>query len=175
MVFAVRRLCLALALLSLGVACRNASEPTGKDWDAYPWDNVRFEGPEPRFSAFLAKAEPAVYMPGYLSAVLIASNDHDTASSTYFGPCSFGLRLYISPQFFGDPVWDNRVDGCEVPLFFISLAPGETKSRTLWAALNPTVLADSLPAGEYHVAVTWRRAPGARMQLIPSGRVRIGR
>ena len=164
-----------MAFVFLFAACKSASEPTEKDWDWYPWSNVWFEGPEPQFSAFLVEAEPQVYMTGYLQPVLSASNFSDAVSSTYFGPCSFGLRLYLSPAFLGDPVWDNRVDSCDLPLYWITLAPGQTASRVLAAALNPTLLADSLAAGEYHVAVTWRRASGSRIHLIPAGRVRIGR
>ncbi len=73
------------------------------------------------------------------------------------------------------PVWDDRVEACDMPLYILTVPARSSVVRLVNAALQPSSLADTLPAGRYWVTVTWRRSIDERVREIPAGTLWIGR
>lgn len=125
-------------------------------------------------AAFITPAFRNEYFPDLLGAVIVATNQGATAATLSYGACSFGLRLYPSSGIAIDPVWDNRTEVCDMPLFILTVPAHSTAARLVNVALQPSVLGDSLPGGRYRVAVTWRLSPSEPVRVIPAGSVWIG-
>ena len=163
----MRRYVALLGFASLGCAPDTTGPGHDERWESYPSSEVRFEGPTPRISAFLA---PLSELPG-LRAVVIITNPGSDSLRVYYGPCDFGMRLYSSPSLIGSPNWDNRVDGCDAVLFWLDVPPGESRTKPMYAYVDPAQLANNLPSGRYHAAVTWRTSLKSRVQMVPAGEV----
>ena len=158
-----------LCFATLGCDPDSTGPSNAEDWEAYPASEVRFEGPAPTIGAFLA---PVSELPG-LRAVVVISNVGSDSLRVYFGPCDFGLRLYSSPLLLGSPIWDNRVDGCDAVLFWLDVPPGESRTKPMWAYLDPAQLSSKVPSGRYNAAVTWRTSLQSRVRMVLAGEVVI--
>jgi hypothetical protein len=85
------------------------------------------------------------------------------------------VRLYEFASLLGTPVWQTRISDCDLIGYAVSILPRHTTTVQIPRAILTTFLADSLPAGRYYAAVTWRPSLAARVQLIPAGPVVISK
>ena len=159
-----------LSVLALGCAPATTSSSSSEYWDSFPWSEVWFEGPVPRIAAFLT---PATGNPRFHRAVLVFTNPAPDSSRVLFGDCDFGLRLYSNASFLGAPVWDNRIDACDLILHWVDVPPGETRSRAVSAYLDPVDVAQRVAPGRYYAAVTWRPSLESLVRTVPAGDVLI--
>ncbi len=169
-----RRTVLVAASLFLA-ACRGLTDPREQEyWSQYPWEWLEVDGSAPQLAAFLVRSPYDAGRPGLKRLMIVMSNPTAKPVSLRFGACTFGLRLYQSPEYFL-PSWDNRGDSCDLIAYLLTLSPGQTVSWPADAEVWPIGLADSLPAGRYYAAVTWRRSASAPVQIVPAGTIVIGR
>ena len=167
---AMRQAVMVLCLVALGCAPATTGSSSAEYWDAFPWSEVQFEGPAPLISAFLT---PATENPRFHRAVLVFTNTAPDSLRVLYGDCDFGLRLYPNASFIGSPVWDSRIDACDLLLRWIDVPPGETRTRVVFAYVDPVDAAKRVSPGHYYAAVTWRSSRKSLVRTVPAGEVSI--